>query len=292
MRASSSGVLATRSRAASVAIVLAALGVAAIAARSYRPFASSEASTTGRAPSSTFVDTSFTLALCLIVGLALIALYVLPSLRGTRKRKGNASMHGLIAYLTFIVVAVAIGQHVVRRPFQIGKKQDSGEATFPGQPQHHATPAAGHTRSPEIVWPVAIVAALLAAGLVVALIVSSRRRTRVVRDDTGSPDQLAAALDDAIDDLRHEPDPRKAVVAAYARMESALALFGLPRRSAEAPYEYLGRTGRELRAETSMASLTESFEEAKFSEHPIGEDMREQAIAALTAIRNDVRLAA
>ena len=269
--------------------MLGALGVAAVAARSYRPFADSEAGATGRAPSSAFIDTTFTLALCLIVGLTLVALVVIPSLRGTKKRQGHASMQGLVAYLAFIVIAVAIGQHVVRRPFQIGQKQQNGEAAFPGQPRQPVTPTAGHTRSPEIVWPLAIGVVLLVAGALVVLFVLSRRRAHAMRSETGPAEQLAASLDHAIDDLRGEPDPRKAVVAAYARMETALAVFGLPRRAAEAPYEYLGRAGRELRAETSMASLTELFEEAKFSEHAIREDMRERAIDALTAVRDEVR---
>jgi hypothetical protein len=31
--------------------------------------------------------------------------------------------------------------------------------------------------------------------------------------------ELAALLDDTLDDLRAEPDPRRAIVAAYAHME-------------------------------------------------------------------------
>ncbi len=133
---------------------------------------------------------------------------------------------------------------------------------------------------------------MLAAAVVIALYVMSRRRKQAIGSTTGAAEAAAAELEDAIDDLRREPDPRKAVVAAYARMESALTLVGLPRRSAEAPFEYLGRAGRELQTESSMASLTESFEEAKFSEHAIGESMRERAIAALTEVRDEVRSSA
>ena len=82
------------------------------------------------------------------------------------------------------------------------------------------------------------------------------------------------------------------MVAAYARMEQALSVYGLPRRPAEAPYEYLRRVAMELEAEESVADLTELFELAKFSEHPVGEAMRGQAIAALSAVRDEVRIAA
>lgn len=274
--------------------MLVALGVAAVAARSYRPFASDEASATGRAPSTAFVDSTFTLVLCLIGGLALVALVSLPSLRGTKKPRGRASLQGLITYLVFIVLAVAIGQHVARRPFHVGQEEGKGDAVFPPtQPGVHQQPSSvGHTRSPEIVWPIVIGAGVLAAVVVIALYVMSRRRKQATGSTTGALEAAAAELEDAIDDLRREPDPRKAVVASYARMESALTLVGLPRRAAEAPLEYLGRAGRALQTESSMASLTESFEEAKFSEHTIGESMRERAIAALTAVRDEVRSSA
>ena len=81
-------------------------------------------------------------------------------------------------------------------------------------------------------------------------------------------------------------------MAAYARMEQALTVYGLPRKPAEAPYEYLRRVGRELEAEEPVAALTELFEVAKFSEHSVDERMRGRAIDALTAVRREVRTAA
>ncbi len=104
---------------------------------------------------------------------------------------------------------------------------------------------------------------------------------------------LSAAVREAIDDLRAEPDPRRAVIAAYARMEAVLARHGHGRRMAEAPYEYVRRVLGELRVSPdAIAELTYLFELAKFSPHQIGEDLRERAIAAFVAVRDDVRLAA
>ena len=48
-------------------------------------------------------------------------------------------------------------------------------------------------------------------------------------------------LTETLDDLRSEPDPRKAVIGAYAKMERTLAARGLPRHESEAPEEYLAR---------------------------------------------------
>ena len=70
------------------------------------------------------------------------------------------------------------------------------------------------------------------------------------RAESSTPGSLAAespqAVDESLDDLRAEPDPRRAVIAAYARLERVLAAHGLPRKPAEAPLEYLGRMLAEL----------------------------------------------
>jgi hypothetical protein len=103
-------------------------------------------------------------------------------------------------------------------------------------------------------------------------------------------DELTDVAAASIEDLRREVDPRKAVIAAYASMERVLASHGLPRRRAEAPFEYLGRILRELEvSEGSVHALTELFEYAKFSTHEINFEMKEQAIAAFAALRDELQ---
>ena len=43
--------------------------------------------------------------------------------------------------------------------------------------------------------------------------------------------ELERMLDETLDDLHRERDPRRAVIAAYARMERSLGSYGLPRRA-------------------------------------------------------------
>jgi hypothetical protein len=105
-----------------------------------------------------------------------------------------------------------------------------------------------------------------------------------------SQEAVSLALDESLDDLRNEPDLRRAIIAAYARMEHALAVGGMPRRPSEAPFEYVERALGEL--ETSAASarrLTDLFEWAKFSHHEPGPEMRDEAIEALVAVRDELR---
>jgi uncharacterized protein DUF4129 len=134
-----------------------------------------------------------------------------------------------------------------------------------------------------------ILGLLVVAGAVVYV----RARMRPLPEPLPLPEpgreELAAAVSDAIDDLRAEPDARRAVIAAYARMEGALARRGHARHLAETPFEYLSRVLLSLQVRGgAVRELTELFERAKFSTHPIDEEMKERAISALVAVREDL----
>ena len=105
--------------------------------------------------------------------------------------------------------------------------------------------------------------------------------------------QLVNLLDDSVDDLRAERDPRRAVIATYARMERILAGFGFPREAAEAPREYLRRVLHSLleASADAVSRLTTLFERAKFSPHAIDAGMKADAIDALVEMRDELRAA-
>ncbi|HST26440.1 MAG TPA: DUF4129 domain-containing protein [Gaiellaceae bacterium] len=137
------------------------------------------------------------------------------------------------------------------------------------------------------------VAVLSVAAVGACVIAYVLWKPRTVRNPTRAQlaARLTAVLDESLDDLRAERDPRKAVIAAYARMERSLAGAGFPRSLAEAPLEYLGRVLREL-LETSadaVSRLTALFERAKFSPHEIDRGMKDDAIEALVAVRDELR---
>ena len=132
-------------------------------------------------------------------------------------------------------------------------------------------------------------AALLGGAAIVVLAGRHAKKTpRVWR--LGRGEALSVALDESLDDLRNDPGLRRAIVAAYARMEAALAHAGLPRRPAEAPFEYLDRalTALDTNAE-SVRRLTALFEWAKFSHHEPDPAMRDEAVDALVAVRDELR---
>jgi hypothetical protein len=138
-------------------------------------------------------------------------------------------------------------------------------------------------------------------GILVAQLLAERRRRRPPRSPA---ERLVELLDDTLEDLEREPDPRRAVIAAWARMERGLAAAGLPRRPSEAPFEYAARVleasvlpGHRDPPEglpgarpgpSSVHRLTGLFERAKFSHHRIGPADRDEAIAALRAVRREL----
>jgi uncharacterized integral membrane protein len=95
---------------------------------------------------------------------------------------------------------------------------------------------------------------------------------------------LLNAVDLGLDDLLHEPDPRRAIVACYRRFELVLSQYGLPRAPWQTPLEYLRVALRRFRLPASrLQSLTALFELAKFSTHPLGEV---EKLFAVTVLRD------
>lgn len=145
---------------------------------------------------------------------------------------------------------------------------------------------------PSFEWPVLAVAlAVLAVGGAFAYRTHRARRRRIpVRLEPTVAEDFATTIADAIAELDAEPDARRAVIAAYARMEGVLGRHGLRREPSETPVEYLARVLGDLTSRSdAVARLTHLFEEAKFSRHEIDHEMKHDAIEALRAIRTDLQ---
>jgi hypothetical protein len=86
--------------------------------------------------------------------------------------------------------------------------------------------------------------------------------------------------------LRREPDARTAIIRIYGNFERALAGASLPRRASETPVEFMRVVLVRLPLPTAaVRSLTEVFELARFSRHPIGAAERDSAWRSLLEIR-------
>jgi hypothetical protein len=145
---------------------------------------------------------------------------------------------------------------------------------------------------PTFEWPVLAVALIVLAisGFFAYRSYRRRKLRTAVPLEPSVAEDFAATIGDAIGDLEAEPDARRAVIAAYARMEGVLGRHGLRRKPSETPVEYLGRILGGLTSRSdAVARLTGLFEEAKFSRHDIDDPMKRDAIGALRAIRDDLQ---
>jgi hypothetical protein len=142
-------------------------------------------------------------------------------------------------------------------------------------------------------WLALLVTAVAVVVVGIVLWLKLRPRRRPVGTRSRLQDALGSVLDDAIEDVAQEQDPRRAVIAAWARMERLLASHGLPRRPAEAPFESAARALDELGLPAAgLESFAWLFEWARFSLNEVTAGMRDQALARLRALREDLRLAA
>jgi hypothetical protein len=103
--------------------------------------------------------------------------------------------------------------------------------------------------------------------------------------DGGAEDALAEAVNAGQQALADSGDPRAAIIACYAAMEASLADGGLSRMKAETPSELLDRAvAAGLVPDEAARGLTDLFREARYSTHPMSEQQRDLAGAALDAI--------
>jgi hypothetical protein len=271
-------------KAAVAGLVLAGLlAVVALAARSDHPGGGNARLHQREVPAQVGND----LLTILVIAYA-VAIVVL--LAGAYMLRGLSQMIMLVALtatVTFLATRVAhngLGE-ALRRNAEQAQRQSGRTPRTPTLPNR---PAAN--KPAQLDW---VLAGIIGGGLVIAAVVFLvRRRERLESDEPEETveEELSAVVSDTIDDLRREPDARRAVIAAYARMERVLAQHGRPRRRSEAPFEYLARVllGLRVRA-AAVRDLTELFERAKFSTHEIDEAMRERAIAALVSVREDLQ---
>jgi hypothetical protein len=271
-----------------VAGVTALLAVAGIASRS-RPFSSGR----GRGPTATFFDYVATSLLVFCLVMAGIVVWAVVSERGGGKPRRRSQWH-LVSTILSLAAAALLATFILRTGFvdRMRTLEQKGQ-TGPQKaaPSPSLKPGAS-VRDPRVRWDeIAIVVALVAGT---AIVLVARRKTKTPRPwRLGREEAVSAALDESLDDLRSDPDLRRAIVAAYARMERALAGVGLERHPAEAPFEYVGRALTTLDTSAAAAErLTSLFEWAKFSQHEPGPEMRDEAIDALVAVRDELRRAA
>jgi hypothetical protein len=246
---------------------------------------------TARPVPNTLQDSWVTL---LTITYAVVIVGVLLTLFRRRRGWQDPGSHWLRNYciiLVFMALFTGIGYFVITHGHfreRIQKQQAQQGQTRARRPLPFKPLPARHAH---FQWPLALgLGALVLLGGVWVM-VRRDRRPEPPGPGESVEEELARAIGTTIDDLRSERDARRAVIAAYANMERILGSHGLARSRAEVPYEYLARVLRVLQvSESSVRSLTELFEYAKFSPHEIDDTMKERAIESLVAVKEDLDL--
>ena len=279
---------------ASGAALAALLAVVAVASHAHRPGGGTTGSTP-HAPTLLF-DYVASAALVLFPLGAAVVIWAMAQGRHQRLLAGESNWLRTLVSLgimcAFLAAAVYVNkQRIGHDFFGGGKAQQSqssqGKAATPGKPKQQPL-----ARQPEFQWAGAGVAFAIIVGLAGAFVYAYVRKRRG-GDAWDREAALAVALDevlaDSLDDLRAEPDPRRAVIRAYARMEGTFAAYGVAREEAEAPLEYMARALDSLSVSAySVRRLTQLFSRAKFSSHEVDAGMKDEAIEALVGLRAEL----
>jgi Domain of unknown function (DUF4129) len=272
-----------------IAVLIGLVGVVAIAATGRAP-ARGESSPNGHPPT-LLIDYLSTIAVLFVP--AGVILVVWAAFMRRMQRARGVEMGKRVPWVRFgIVMAIFLAIFVYTRTHYGGQ---SGPRT-----PTVATPTASSSQAknqpdevkPQFQWLLIVVLGSLAVAFVgVAGILVLRRRGQSLPPRPMAV-VLSEVLSETLDDLRAEPDPRKAVIGAYARMERTLAARGVPREAFEAPLEYLARVLELVQVSShSILRLTGLFERARFSPHEIDATMKDDAIDALVGLRTELEVA-
>jgi hypothetical protein len=269
--------------------LLALLGVVAFASRSGLGHQSQAAPTPG------YVSYAFTAFLIVFVLMIPVAAYgfIMQAREGEVARKSyrqrtieSIGMLFFFGALAFVVIYLKRHHHHFLVPHLKGL---NGKKKAIHGVNGHAAAVEPHFEY-TVLWISLVVIAVGGGWLYYAWRTRKKRTAMPLDREQTVVEDFAASIGDAIGDLENEPDARRAVIAAYARMETVLARNGLKRRPSETPVEYLRRIllGLTSRGD-SVSRLTSLFEQAKFSRHTIDDAMKQDAIGALREIRDDLQ---
>ncbi|SRR5712691_6628946 len=249
-------------------------------------------------PPSGVGDYVFSVFAVLVVSGALFLIYLWFSERellaqNRRRRQGKGTYKAMFLLLLLGLIAALAARFGFHWHLPFRNSTQLGPSHMGARAKSHRHTPSGRLaeRPPKFEWLPVFIAT--ATGVTLLGFIGARTLRRA-RGDLARQfvleQELESLLDDTLDDLYAQKDARAAIIAAYARMERIFEAYGVPRRPAEAPMEYLRRALGELDATgAALGRLTGLFQWAKFSSHEVTWTMREEAITALTQVRDELR---
>jgi hypothetical protein len=239
-------------------------------------------------PERVVVDTVFSLLICAgLLGLvaAVWALWPHPDLEMQPVERRHLSL-GLALLASLTVLGLVWARSRWGRLPDLAQPHPGGAGFAPGSLVPGGLPV---NRGADWVAVLITLVVLLAAGVLLWRQLRPRRHGPRL---AGRPAAvIGEVLDDAVDDVLAEEEPRRAVIAAWARMERVLAAHGHARRPPETPFEYAARAFLELRlAGDALEGFADLYEWARFSVNQVTPAMREEALGTLLSVRESIRV--
>lgn len=149
-----------------------------------------------------------------------------------------------------------------------------------------------------VTWTAKVVLALIVLGLLVAAVRELRRwwaareALPAVTDDVVLPEVLLRGAREG-EELLALGTPANAVVAAWVALESAVRSVGVRDDATRTSEELVTAVLRSHSVDRAyLDALAALYREARFSTHPVGEEMRDRAREALQQVQVDLRRAA
>jgi hypothetical protein len=229
---------------------------------------------------------SFASDLLVVVGVLLLGVFLFGIVR---RRPGDAPPHAPARFRSqLLLLGWMLAAFFIARYVRPGGKGPALRGLHAPRSQPSRTRSHGGL-PPVHWWLLAAIGVALVAASVGVWRTSRKRRAPLSAETADAGDELREAIELSLAEIEDEPDPRRAVIRAYARMEQVFAHQGLPRAPHETPTEHLQRALASLEVSHAAARrLAALFERAKFSDHQVDGRMKHDALVALTDVQAEL----
>lgn len=222
-----------------------------------------------------------------VVWIALFIAFILMNLKGKRGTKMEAEGGGGFSWSWPLSLMVLIGIIVIIKVLSgDGGGSTSSEDGINGGGAGEIIPGTGGG-GPESYLIFITTAVIIAVVLfIIARELLSRRSPRPART---SDKEMRVIIESAVDSLEAGGDSRTVIYRSYLNMCELLERRGLVEISYLTPGEFASIAVREFHLpREQVEELTQLFEEARYSDHLVGEGMKERSIRCLWAIRRSL----
>jgi hypothetical protein len=176
------------------------------------------------------------------------------------------------------------------RPFDPGGVLNGQQGIGAGEGNITGPPPVTSAQSLPLVFPLVVVLFALASFVIVWRFLRQKEAPATEAKES-TREQAVDVIDQAVSSLYGGEDPRSTIIRTYQRMCMLVQTGKIEEEPYLTPKEFAERAVRELGwNKAPMEELTSIFEEARYSDHPMGEPEVARAIASFERLRKDLEV--